>query len=132
MPSRGGELLALHRRRDSMASGSAIPTSRQEAQEQATVVICYGGREFTARPSMAEVFFRNARRVLDAGHPELVPLLHEGGVELLLVSHGVAIRAKSSLSRAGAPVAAVMPEPQGSPRSGSTEAAPGPGADTRS
>lgn len=59
-------------------------------------MISYGGREFTVRPSMAEVFLRNSRRVLEAGHPELVPLLHEGGVELLLVSPGVAIRVKNS------------------------------------
>ena len=76
-----------------MAPGSEVPTSRAEtSKELATVVICYGGREFRARPSMAEVFLRNARKVLDSGHSELVPLLHEGGVELLLVSRGVAIR----------------------------------------
>jgi hypothetical protein len=76
-----------------MASGSEVPTSAmQAAKELATVVISYGGREFTARPSMADVFLRNCRKVLDSGHSELVPLLHEDGVELLLVSPGVAIR----------------------------------------
>jgi hypothetical protein len=64
----------------------------EASKELATVAICYGGREFLARPSMAEVFLRNSRKVLDSGHSELVPLLHEGGVELLLVSRGVAIR----------------------------------------
>lgn len=44
---------------------------------------------------MADLFSRNCRRVLDSGHSELVPLLHEGGVELLIVSYGVAIRVKS-------------------------------------
>jgi hypothetical protein len=44
---------------------------------------------------MAEVFLRNSRKVLDSGHSELVPLLHERGVELLLVSRGVAIRVSS-------------------------------------
>ncbi|WP_346232584.1 hypothetical protein [Parafrigoribacterium mesophilum] len=93
MPTRGREIVALHPHRDPMASGSEIPTSRTEAErEPATVVISYGGREFTARPSMADVFLRNCRKVLDSGHSELVPLLHEDGVELLLVSPGVAIR----------------------------------------
>ncbi|MEO7005510.1 MAG: hypothetical protein ABI275_06035 [Terrimesophilobacter sp.] len=79
-----------------MTSGSEIPVARSDAsKELATVLICYGGREFAARPSMAEVFLRNSRRVLDSGHSELVPLLHEGGVELLLVSRGVAIRVTS-------------------------------------
>ena len=79
-----------------MTPGSEVSASRVEAsKELATVIICYGGREFAARPSMAEVFLRNSRKVLDSGHSELVPLLHEGGVELLLVSRGVAIRVKS-------------------------------------
>ena len=101
-PARGREIVALHPRRDRMAPGSAFPTSRTDAskelasKELATVVICYGGREFVARPSMAEVFLRNSRKVLDSGHSELVPLLHEGGVELLLVSRGVAIRVTST------------------------------------
>lgn len=96
VPSRAGELVALHPRRDPIRPGSELPTARADVLEEATIVISYGGREFTVRPSMAEVFLRNSRRVLEAGHPELVPLLHEGGVELLLVSPGVAIRVKNS------------------------------------
>jgi hypothetical protein len=96
VPTRGREIVTLHPHRDPMAPGFEVPTSRTETlKELATVVICYGGREFVARPSMAEVFLRNARKVLDSGHSELVPLLHEGGVELLLVSRGVAIRVTS-------------------------------------
>jgi len=96
VPPQGREIVALHPHRDPMAPGSEIPaTSANAPKEPATVVICYGGREFIARPSMAEVFLRNSRRVLDSGHSELVPLLHEGGVELLLVSRGVAIRVKT-------------------------------------
>jgi hypothetical protein len=80
-----------------MLADSDVSTSRTVAsKELATVVISYGGREFVARPSMADVFLRNSRKVLDSGHSELVPLLHEDGVELLLVSRGVAIRVKSS------------------------------------
>ncbi|HUG50752.1 MAG TPA: hypothetical protein VLZ78_07120, partial [Terrimesophilobacter sp.] len=91
--TRGREIVTLHPHRDPLAPGFEVPTARTEAaKELATVVICYGGREFLARPSMAEVFLRNSRKVLDSGHSELVPLLHEGGVELLLVSRGVAIR----------------------------------------
>jgi hypothetical protein len=79
-----------------MVSGSEIPAAAApQRAEDPSVVICYGGREFSARPTMADVFLRASRRVLDSGHAELVPLLHEGGVELLLVSRGVAIRVKS-------------------------------------
>jgi hypothetical protein len=78
-----------------MVSGSEIPTAAPQSGEKPSVVICYGGREFAARPAMADVFLRTSRRVLDSGHAELVPLLHEGGVELLLVSRGVAIRVKN-------------------------------------
>jgi hypothetical protein len=96
VPARGRDIVALHPRQDPMVPGSEVPASTTKpAKEPATVVICYGGREFIARPSMAEVFLRNSRKVLDSGHSELVPLLHEGGVELLLVSRGVAIRVKT-------------------------------------
>lgn len=94
-PARGGEILALHPHREPMLPAPEPASQAEASREPATVVICYGGREFLARPSMAEVFLRNSRKVLDSGHSELVPLLHEGGVELLLVSRGVAIRVKS-------------------------------------
>ena len=46
----------------------------------------YGGRQFIATYQMAGIFLRRAQRLLDAEDAELVPLLHEGGLELLYVS----------------------------------------------
>ena len=46
----------------------------------------YGGRQFIATYEMAGIFLRRAQRLLDAEDAELVPLLHEGGLELLYVS----------------------------------------------
>ncbi len=53
------------------------------------VVVVYGGREFVASRAMADAFFARARRVVEAGASELVPLLHRDGVELLLVSREI-------------------------------------------
>lgn len=49
------------------------------------IVIHHSGRNFTASVEMAEIFYRRSREVLAGGRAELVPLLHRGGVELLLV-----------------------------------------------
>jgi hypothetical protein len=35
---------------------------------------------------MSEIFIRRVRETADAGRSELVPLLHEGGLDLLLVT----------------------------------------------
>lgn len=48
--------------------------------------ILYGGRKFTCRPDMARIFLKRAREVIESGDEQLVPLLHAGGIELLLVS----------------------------------------------
>jgi|GEM_PF-6617448 len=54
-----------------------------------SVVVFYGGREFVATHSMADAFFGRAQRVVEAGATELVPLLHSGGVDLLLISREI-------------------------------------------
>ena len=35
---------------------------------------------------MARIFLKHARAVIESGDDELVPLLHSGGIELLLIS----------------------------------------------
>ncbi len=35
---------------------------------------------------MARIFLKHAREVIESGEEQLVPLLHSGGIELLLVS----------------------------------------------
>lgn len=52
---------------------------------RATIIIC-GGCEFVVTAEMAGCFLARAHRVIDAGETCLVPLLHAGGVDLLLIS----------------------------------------------
>ena len=49
-------------------------------------VIQYGGRRFSCTPEMARIFLKHAREVIESGETELVPLLHSGGIDLLLIS----------------------------------------------
>lgn len=49
-------------------------------------VIQYGGRQFSCTPEMARIFLKHAREVIESGETQLVPLLHSGGIELLLIS----------------------------------------------
>lgn len=51
-----------------------------------TEIIHYGGRQFICSPEMARIFLTHARTVIESGDEQLVPLLHSGGIELLLVS----------------------------------------------
>ena len=50
------------------------------------VHIHWGGREFCTDHSMSEIFIKRVRETADAGSSELVPLLHEDGLDLLLVT----------------------------------------------
>ena len=49
-------------------------------------IIQYGGQQFSCTIEMAEIFLKHARDVIESGEQQLVPLLHSGGIELLLVS----------------------------------------------
>ncbi|TXN32294.1 hypothetical protein [Lacisediminihabitans profunda] len=55
------------------------------AREGRVVIHCIG-REFLTRISMAKIFLRQSEEVIARDGSELVPLLHEGGIELLTVS----------------------------------------------
>lgn len=46
----------------------------------------YGGRQFVTTYEMAGIFLRRAQRLIDAEDAELVPLVFDGGLELLYVS----------------------------------------------
>lgn len=50
------------------------------------VRIHWGGREFHADRSMSEIFIKRVRETAESGKSELVPLLHTGGLDLLLVT----------------------------------------------
>ncbi|MEO6943208.1 MAG: hypothetical protein ABI053_00675 [Lacisediminihabitans sp.] len=55
-------------------------------QPSELVCVHYGGRQFIATYEMAGIFLRRAQRLIDAEDAELVPLVFEGGLELLYVS----------------------------------------------
>jgi hypothetical protein len=58
--------------------------------EEVVVIRCVG-REFFTRVSMARIFLRRSEEVIAEGGSELVPLLHEGGIEMLAVTRSMPI-----------------------------------------
>lgn len=51
-----------------------------------THTVHHGGRAFIASAAMASIFESRAADAVKRGETELVPLLHRGGVDLLLVT----------------------------------------------
>lgn len=72
----------------SLGTDAAAAAPKAAARETTGVweVIQYGGRRFNCKPEMARIFLTRAREVIESGDEQLVPLLHSGGIELLLVS----------------------------------------------
>jgi hypothetical protein len=66
--------------------GTDTKTAMPAATTVVREVIVYGGRRFSCTPEMARIFLKHAREVIEGGEEQLVPLLHSGGIELLLVS----------------------------------------------
>jgi len=70
--------------------GSVAAAREQHAglhrQPSEAVCVHYGGRHFITTYEMAGIFLRRAQRLIDAEEAELVPLVFEGGLELLYVS----------------------------------------------
>ena len=71
-------------------AATSVPTSRPSI-ERSVVVHC-AGQDFLVKKGMAEIFLRHARNILSSGTSELTPLLHAGGLDLVLItpSTGVA------------------------------------------
>ncbi|WP_349899092.1 hypothetical protein [Parafrigoribacterium soli] len=69
---------------------AGVPTRSKHAtlRRRAHELVCvhYGGRRFIASFEMAGIFLRRAQRLIDSGEAELVPLLHEDGLEMLHVA----------------------------------------------
>jgi len=61
-------------------------TLKQRRLFEQHVRIHWGGREFHTDHGMSEIFVKQVRETAEAGRSELVPLLHEGGLDLLLVT----------------------------------------------
>lgn len=70
---------------------SSTPPVEGSRRAEGLVVIRCVGREFLTRISMATIFLRRSQEVIASDCSELVPLLHEGGIELLAVSKSMPI-----------------------------------------
>ncbi len=77
-PERGEVLMSRVR--------ATAATARPLLAREGLVVIRCVGREFLTRISMAKIFLRRSEEVIARDGSELVPLLHEGGIELLAVT----------------------------------------------
>jgi hypothetical protein len=62
-----------------------------ERSPERCFVIHFAGQDFVTRQSMAEMFLRKSGRVAIDGTPQLVPLLHEDGLDLLLVTSSTVV-----------------------------------------
>ena len=53
--------------------------------EKHSRIISVSGRTYRATPTMCDIFLAHASDITARGQMELVPLLHEGGVEMILI-----------------------------------------------
>jgi hypothetical protein len=53
--------------------------------EKHSRIISVSGRTYRATPTMCDIFLAHASDIKARGEMELVPLLHDGGVEMILV-----------------------------------------------
>jgi hypothetical protein len=56
-----------------------------QAKERVVTIRCVG-REFLTRLTMADIFLRRSSDVIADGGAELVPLLHQDGLEMIFVT----------------------------------------------
>lgn len=74
--------------------------------EKHSRIISVSGRTYRATPTMCDIFLAHAADIRARGEMELVPLLHDGGVEMLLIGQSTTISVTS--------IEAVTPEITGS------------------
>lgn len=77
-------------------------TLKHRRAHERTVRIHWNGHEYITAASMGEIFLGRVRQLITTGRTELVPLLHDGGLEMLLVSPSTA----QAAHRRQAPLAA--------------------------
>ena len=53
--------------------------------EKHSRIITVSGRTYRATPTMCDIFLAHASDIKARGEMELVPLLHDGGVEMILI-----------------------------------------------
>jgi hypothetical protein len=85
------EVLPYRPRQDAVkrVANPAAPAPKRSPER--CFVIHFAGQDFVTRESMAEIFLRKSGRVAVDGAAELVPLLHENGLDLLLVTSSTVV-----------------------------------------
>lgn len=63
--------------------------------EKHTRIISVSGRTYRATPTMCDIFLAHASDIRARGEMQLVPLLHDGGVEMLLIGETTVITVAS-------------------------------------
>ena len=58
--------------------------------------IVVGGRRYRASETMCEIFLAHVSDTISRGATETVPLLHEGGVDMLLIGPSTKVRVEPS------------------------------------
>jgi hypothetical protein len=71
-------------------SNDAEPVSERPpaVSHNYTRTVHHGGKKYLATTTMADIFSAHAHDIIERGATELVPLLHKGGVDLLLITPG--------------------------------------------
>lgn len=92
-PAEAGEAGQIEPGPVPLDSGTVAAAREQHAamhrQPSESVCVHYGGRQFITTYEMAGIFLRRSQRLIDAEDAELVPLVYEGGLELLYVSSAI-------------------------------------------
>jgi len=63
--------------------------------EKHSRIISVSGRTYRATPTMCDIFLAHASDIRARGEMQLVPLLHDGGVEMLLIGETTQITVAS-------------------------------------
>ncbi|MCU1512949.1 MAG: hypothetical protein JWO10_39 [Microbacteriaceae bacterium] len=68
------------------ARSGNVPSRRPAQIPRWSRTVHHGGRHYVATTEMAAIFEAHATAAIASGSTELVPLLHRGGVDLLLIT----------------------------------------------
>jgi hypothetical protein len=103
-----GELLAYRPRTELKSDETVVvlevvpnEPKKPVRSEEPTVLLHCCGRDFLVRVSMAQIFLRRSRDIVARGGAELVPLLHDGGVDLLLITPSTPLTVRPNESTPG-------------------------------
>ncbi len=59
-------------------------------------IVVVGGQRYRASETMCEIFLAHVSDTISRGATETVPLLHEGGVDMLLIGPSTTVRVESA------------------------------------